>query len=364
MSSTVYNKTPILRQYFKNIKSSPQFYLKYECLQPSGSFKSRGIGNLILKNINRINNDSLNIKKPHVFASSGGNAGLAAATASNLLNIPCTVVLPTATKLRMVEKIRNTGANVIIKGDFWKEADNYLKDNILSNLNKNLIEPIYVHPFDNPLIWEGHSTIIDEILTTFNEQKNFNINNVKGIICSIGGGGLYNGLIHGLEKFNLANKIPIIGVETNGCQVFNTSLKLNKQIEFKKINTIATSLGTSTISKKTFENAIKYNTKSVVLNDKDVIKTCLNYTKDFNLVTEPACGAAIHLAYNVDIIEKSLNKKLNENDIIIIIACGGSSNTIQELEQALIDYDSIENQQKKNLDFIENQKSFLSPMTV
>lgn len=330
--SLVYNKTPLLRQFFPG-KNLPQFFLKYECLQPSGSFKSRGIGNVIMKNAIKIQKSG--IKKPHVFSSSGGNAGLAAATASQRLSLPCTVVVPTATKQRMVEKIRGTGANVIVKGNHWNEADNYLKNNVFKTINRDIIEPIYVHPFDNPEIWEGHATMVDEIIESFSQQK-IDVGRIKAIICSVGGGGLYNGIIEGLQKYNLAEKIPIVGVETNGCQVFNTSLKMKKQVEFTSISTIATSLGTASISHKTFEYAMKYNTRSVVVEDKDVVETCLKYTHDFNMVTEPACGASLHLGYNTDILEKALGSKLTPDDIVLIIACGGSSNTVKELEEALV----------------------------
>ncbi|CCD22172.1 L-serine/L-threonine ammonia-lyase CHA1 NDAI_0A00120 [Naumovozyma dairenensis CBS 421] len=352
--SVVYNKTPLLRQFFQNsvakssatasVTATPQFFVKYECLQPSGSFKSRGIGNLILKSAMNIN--KIGQKTPQVFASSGGNAGFAAATACQRLSLPCTVVVPTATKQRMVEKIKSTGANVIINGAHWKEADMFLKNSIMNKIDTNHIEPIYVHPFDNPLIWEGHATMVDEIMDSLNDQ-NIPINKVKGIVCSVGGGGLYNGIIQGLQKYNLADKIPIVGVETKGCHVFNTSLKLNKQIEFSKITSIATSLGTANISKKTFEYAQKYKTRSVVIEDKNVIETCLKYTQDYNMVVEPACGASIHLAYHTDILEKSLGHKLNSDDIILVIACGGSSNTTHDLESLLLNMKADE---KQNLD--------------
>lgn len=330
--SIVYNKTPLLRQLFPG-KNLPQFFLKYEGLQPSGSFKSRGIGNLILKNAIRIQKEGK--RAPQVFASSGGNAGFAAATACQKLSLPCTVVVPTATKQRMVEKIKGTGANVIVNGNHWKEADMHLKNNVMNKIDQSSIEPIYVHPFDNPQIWEGHSSMVDEIMETLKEQK-VDINNVKGIVCSVGGGGLYNGIIQGLEKYNLAKKIPIVGVETTGCHVFNTSMNLGKQVEFKKITSIATSLGTASISKQTFEYAHKYNTKSVVVDDAKVIETCLRFTKDFNMVAEPAMGASLHMAYNVNLLENALGKKLTPKDIILIIACGGSSNTIQDLEETLV----------------------------
>ena len=139
--SIVYNKTPLLRQFFPG-KSPAQFFLKYECLQPSGSFKSRGIGNLIMKSAIRIQKDGK--KSPQIFASSGGNAGFAAATACQRLSLPCTVVVPTATKKRMVEKIRNTGAQVIVSGAYWKEADTFLKADVMQKIDTQVVEPIYV----------------------------------------------------------------------------------------------------------------------------------------------------------------------------------------------------------------------------
>lgn len=47
-------------------------------------------------------------------------------------------------------------------------------------------------PFDDPLIWEGNSTIVDELVAA----------NVKpgAIVLSVGGGGLLCGVQRGLER--------------------------------------------------------------------------------------------------------------------------------------------------------------------
>ncbi|SCW02981.1 LAFE_0G00320g1_1 [Lachancea fermentati] len=323
-------KTPLIEYKFwsslaKN--STAKFLLKYEFLQPSGSFKSRGIGHLIHKRVKNIKS----LKIPHVFASSGGNAGLAAAVASRQLSIPCSVVIPTKTKRRMINKIKNTGASVIVHGDHWKDCDTFLKDNILKGVDRSLIEPIYVHPFDDPLIWEGHSGIIEELIASLKEAD-ISLNRVKGIVCSIGGGGLYNGLVMGLERYGLAHKIPIVGVETNGCHVFHESLKKGSLVEFKEIQTIATSLGTANISRATLNFAKKYKSKSIVLKDSDVLDTCLKFSNDNNLIVEPACGAALHIGYNPNLLTQVLGQDLSSNDIILIIACGGSSTSFSDLE--------------------------------
>lgn len=71
----------------------------------------------------------------------------------------------------MIEKIKSAGANVVVKGNHWKEADSYLKNEIMENIDKSSFEPIYVHSFDDPVIWEGHSTMVDEILESLEEQQ-------------------------------------------------------------------------------------------------------------------------------------------------------------------------------------------------
>lgn len=331
--SSVYVKTPLLRHVFTPGKRgmSPQFFLKYEFFQPSGSFKSRGIGHLIKTSFDKIVQEGT--KSPYVFASSGGNAGLAAATASQQLNIPCTVVVPTATRQRMVEKIKDTGADVIVYGSHWKEADGFLRSTIIPRIDETSITPIYAHPFDHPTTWEGHSFMIDEIIESLKEY-NVNLDKLKGIVCSVGGGGLYNGLIQGLERYNLANKIPILGVETKGCETLYKSLKAGRTVELEKITSIATSLCTANISEKTFENVLKYKTKSTVLEDVDVLETCLKFANDTNIIPEPACGATLHFGYHVDMLKEYFGD-MSSDDIVVLIGCGGSSTTFNDLKDML-----------------------------
>ncbi|KAM3161358.1 PALP domain-containing protein [Lachancea thermotolerans] len=325
-------KTPLLAHYFaalsNRLPNQPQFMLKCEFLQPSGSFKSRGIGYMITKQTIKIRSEGN--KSPHVFASSGGNAGLAAATTSRALSIPCSVVVPESTSNRMVQKIRNLGAEVHVYGRNWKEADKFLKESIISGHNPSRTQAIYAHPFDHPLIWEGHSSIVDEIIDSLKEQK-IDLKNIKAIVCSVGGGGLYNGIIEGLSRHKLVHKIPIIGVESKGCEVFNSSLKLGKLTEFEEITSVATSIGTNSISKKTLENALRYHTKSVVLTDQEIISTCLRFADETNIIPEPACGAALHLGYYPDILYQALNSDFTPEDVIIMIGCGGSATSYNDL---------------------------------
>jgi threonine dehydratase len=79
--------------------SSTNVYLKLENSQPSGSFKIRGIGNMILKS-----NESGQLKQ--IISSSGGNAGLAVAYSSKQLKIKGKIFVPKSTPQQIIDKLK------------------------------------------------------------------------------------------------------------------------------------------------------------------------------------------------------------------------------------------------------------------
>ncbi|QEU60312.1 Cha1 [Kluyveromyces lactis] len=330
MRAQLFSKTPLLKHQFKRTKG-PRVLLKYEFLQPSGSFKSRGIGHLISTKVEEIKKSSPE-KIGHVFASSGGNAGLAAAVASLELNVPCTVVVSNATRPRIIEKIRSYGADVVVHGNHWKEADSFMKGHLMKKLDSFKYVPIYSHPFDDPLIWEGHSFMVDEIMDTLASSK-IPITKIKGIVCSFGGGGLYNGLILGLKRYNLADKIPIVCVETKGTDVLSASLRVGAPVEFERISSCATSLGTATISTTAYQNVKRHGSKSAVISDAEVISTCLQFSNDTNIVAEPGCGATLYFGYNIGKLQNILGSDIKDDDYVILIGCGGSSTSLEDLKE-------------------------------
>lgn len=64
----------------------------------------------------------------------------------------------------MVEKLRAAGAEVIVHGKHWSEANDFLQKEEMPRLEKTGKTPIYCHPFDAPAVWKGNSTLIDEII--------------------------------------------------------------------------------------------------------------------------------------------------------------------------------------------------------
>lgn len=72
------------------------------------------------------------------------------------------------------------------------------------------------------------------------------------IICPVGGGGVMNGIIMGLQDIGWKN-VPVIAVETHGSNAFQASVVAGKLITLPKIATIASGLASRAISSKSLE---------------------------------------------------------------------------------------------------------------
>src|SRR5580700_7552335 len=107
--------TPLLQSHPLSQMLGRNIYLKYEALQPSGSFKDRGVGALCLHYAKQ--------KVNGFISSSGGNAGLAVAYASHALAIPTKVIIPKTTPSFMMQKLQAENVEVIIEGENWDDAD-------------------------------------------------------------------------------------------------------------------------------------------------------------------------------------------------------------------------------------------------
>ena len=85
-------------------------------LQPSQSFKYRGIS-LFAQRVKEEKGS-----EAHLVIASGGNAGLAAACASNALALKCTIYLPKGASSDMINRLKEQGSEVIEYGKNYYEA--------------------------------------------------------------------------------------------------------------------------------------------------------------------------------------------------------------------------------------------------
>jgi L-serine/L-threonine ammonia-lyase len=271
-----------------------------EALQPTGSFKIRGIGHACRTYIEQ--------GATRLLSSSGGNAGLAVAFAGRKLAVPVTVVVPESTKKRAIDLIELEEAEVIIHGESWDEAHQHATA-LCSDRDA------YIHPFDDPLIWAGHATVIDEIRSSGLHPDL--------LVVSIGGGGLFCGIVEGLRR-NGFDLTSILAVETVGADSLSQSLQAGKLVELEEISSIATSLGAKKVAQRAFDYAQTDTVFSEVVDDRTAVASCERFLEDHRVLVEPACGAALSVVYRqLDL--------LNQFRTIAIIVCGGVGVTLDQL---------------------------------
>ncbi|WWD19455.1 hypothetical protein CI109_103915 [Kwoniella shandongensis] len=312
-------KTPLIYSAILSKLAGCKIYLKLENVQPSGSFKSRGVGNLVRQAILRAPPNT----PLHFYCSSGGNAGLACVTAAVTLGHASSVIVPLSCKPMMIDKLRAAGATDVIQiGQTWFEADKHLREVVLANDPNG----VYVPPFDHPDVWKGASSMIEEI-----DEQLEGDGKMDAIVCSVGGGGLLIGLCDGLANRpeDKKNKTQVVTVETLGAESLYQSVQAKSHITLPGITSLANSLGCVRVASRAFEYALQPHVHSTVVSDREAVEACIRFADDERILVEPACGATIALVYTGKLKEVL---KYDEGDRVVLVVCGGSNISLEMLQ--------------------------------
>ncbi|KAK2765197.1 hypothetical protein FQN54_008896 [Arachnomyces sp. PD_36] len=346
---------------------------------------SLGIGNLILSHLNDPSNQG---KKLHFYSSSGGNAGLAAVTAARDLGAPCTVVVPTITSQMMIDKLLAAGASdVLQKGANWFEADTYMRQRFLSEPgqtngasvdgasssstpvrpengkveNGEEVRNIYISPFNHPEIWNGASTLVSELAhqlppreqppSTTQEHPPASFP-ADAIVCSVGGGGLFNGIVQGLGDYHskatkftntttrsTPKNTQVLAVETAGADSLSYSLQKGSLQRLPSMTSLATSLGATLVAEKTYQNAISpppgVDVSSIVLSDACAAQGVISLLDETRLLVELASAVCVNVAVGKGdggkTPLKEVVKDFGPESRVVIVVCGGSNVTAEQV---------------------------------
>ncbi|XP_051888399.1 serine dehydratase-like isoform X2 [Pristis pectinata] len=304
--------TPLHKSLALSKVAGTTVYIKLDNVQPTGSFKIRGVGYLCQKAAEE------NCK--HFVCSSGGNAGLAAAFAAQKLQIPATILVPSSTPEFTIQKLKEYGALVEVVGKVWDDAN---KQALKLSENAGWV---YVPPFDHPLIWEGHASIVMELRDALPCKPG-------AIILSVGGGGLFCGVVEGLKKVGWCD-VPIIAMETKGANSLNEAVKAGKLVTLPDITSVAKSLGAKTVCEKALQNTQEHIVLSEVISDHEAVQATERFLDDERILVEPACGASLAAIYS-GVIQRLQKEGQLVKDLqsIVVIVCGGSSITMAQLKE-------------------------------
>ncbi|HXD08344.1 MAG TPA: pyridoxal-phosphate dependent enzyme [Burkholderiaceae bacterium] len=292
--------TPLIESLPLSKACGARCWIKLDALQPSGSFKLRGIGAAC---------EAYRARGARRFvSSSGGNAGIAVAYAGRQLGTPVTVVVPASTTQRARGLITELGAELVVHGATWQEANAFAQ--LLMGT-----EDAFLHPFDDPLLWSGHATLIEEIAAAGLTPD--------AVVLSVGGGGLLSGVAEGLRRTGMRDTC-IVAVETEGAASYRAALQAGHPAELDRITSIATSLGAKQVCAQAVKVASERSVRSAVVSDGDAARACMQFLEDHRVLVEPACGAALAPGY-------AANAVLDGFKEIVFVACGGVTSTLDQV---------------------------------
>ena len=212
-------ETPLCRSDYLSKVCGCDVHLKLENLQVTNSFKPRGA-------VNKLLHLTAREKKLGIITASAGNHGQAVAYAAQKLGFPAMVVVPETTPHVKTEGIRKFGAELVLFGDSYDEAEKRAKEIARKD------RCAYISPYDDELIISGHGTVGLEIVEALPE--------VNAVVVPVGGGGLVSGVSIAVKS--IKPDVEIVGVQSEASPVMYESLKAGKIVNTEKAKTIAEGL--------------------------------------------------------------------------------------------------------------------------
>jgi threonine dehydratase len=241
-------------------------FLKAELFQRTGSFKVRGVLNVLA-------DLSEEEKRRGVIAISAGNHAQAVAYGAALEGIDALVVMWQGASEAKIAATRGYGARVDLEATNPTDAFARLHG-MEAESGRTL-----VHPFDDPRTIAGAGTVGLEILE--------DVPGVDTIVVPVGGGGLLAGIATAV-----AGRVRVIGVEPEGSRAMHAALEAGHSVPVTPVS-VADGLSAPFAG----ENAlavVQEHVEEVVLVSEEEIKDAFRFLYGrAKLACEPAAATAV-----------------------------------------------------------------------
>ena len=281
-------------EYFSN-QTGNKVYFKPENMQYTGAYKVRGA-------YYKISTLSEEDRAKGIITASAGNHAQGVAYAAKLYNAKAVIVMPTNTPLIKINRTKSYGAEVVLYGDVYDDAcEHALK----------LAEEhgyTFIHAFNDLDVACGQGRIAMEIIKE--------LPTVDYILCPIGGGGLCTG-VSTLAKM-LNPKIKVIGVEPEGANCMQESLKADHIVSLPSVNTIADGTAVRTPGDKLFPY-IKANVDEIItVPDDELIGAFLDMIENHKMVVENSGLLTVAALKHLDVKNKKIVSILSGGNMDVI----------------------------------------------
>jgi threonine dehydratase len=269
MTPHVYH-TPLLTSRMLSERTGFDVRLKAELFQRTGSYKIRGP-------LNKFTFLSDDQKRRGVICSSAGNHAQGVALAAKIHGIHAVVCMAANATPSKVEATRAYGAEVVLHGTIWDEANERAKELVAER------GYTYIHPFDDEQLIMGQGTVGLEIVQDWPE--------VDVVVVPIGGGGLISGISMALKGSN--PKIRVIGVESSGAPGMQKSVQEGRLVTLDRVDCIIDGLRVKRVGEKTFDIVREYVDEIVTLPDEEIFDAVVWTMHHAKLVPEGAAAAPV-----------------------------------------------------------------------
>ena len=293
----VADETPLEPARRLSARLGQNVLLKREDLQPVFSFKLRGAFNRMAQ----LPPDQL---ERGVIAASAGNHAQGVALSARQLGCTAVIVMPLTTPSTKVEAVRLLGAEVVLHGDTFDEAQ--AKAQLLEQ-ERNLC---FIHPFDDPEVIAGQGTIGLEILRQCSEPPD-------AIYMAVGGGGLISGV--GAYVKALWPAVQIIGVEPVDADAMTRSLAAGERVKLEQVGLFADGVAVRQVGQETFRLAQQVVDRMVTVNSDAICAAIKDVFEDTRSILEPA-GALAVAGLKADTANWPSGSQL------VAVACGANMN--------------------------------------
>ncbi len=275
-----------------------QVLLKREDLQPVFSFKLRGA-------YNKMAGLSREELQRGVIAASAGNHAQGVALAAQRLGCSAVIVMPVTTPRMKVESVAGRGAEVVLHGDTYDEAQAEARR---LESSRGLT---FIHPFDDPDVIAGQGTIALEILRQCSSPPD-------AIYVAVGGGGLIAGIAAYVKS--LWPDVEVIGVEPVDADAMTRSLAAGERVRLEQVGLFADGVAVRQVGRHTFELARRHVDAMVTVTTDEICAAIKDVFEDTRSILEPA-GALAVAGMKKDVAERGLSGRT-----LVAVACGANMN--------------------------------------
>jgi threonine dehydratase len=283
-------ETPVLASGTLSERCGGRVLLKAENLQRTGSFKLRGA-------LNRV--DGLQ-PGTGVVAGSAGNHAQALAYAASARGVACEVFMPEQAPVAKVAAVQAYGGSVTLGGESVDECVAAARE------RAQLTGAVFVHPFDDPLVILGQSTLGLELLDQ--------VPDLATVVVPLGGGGLISGIAGVLKSAH--PKVRIVGVQVAACAPYPAALAAGAPVAVNPASTIADGIAVKRPGDLTLPLVARWVDEVVVVSEEDTAEAMVILMERAKLVVEGAgaVGVAALLA--------SLVRPAGEGATVVVLSGG------------------------------------------